>query len=70
MVWVFERNGQRLRYEIRRRDGGDGYELVVSYPDRRSDVEHLLEPLDLLRRCAEVGAKLKADGWTSSGAGP
>lgn len=63
MIWFFDREGQRLRYEIRRTDAEDGYELVVTYPDGRQDVEKMIEPSHLLKRCAELAESLKGEGW-------
>jgi hypothetical protein len=63
MIWFFDREGQRLRYEIRRTADDQGYELEVSYPDGRTEVEQMVEPSDLLQRCADLAKTLKADGW-------
>jgi hypothetical protein len=63
MIWFFDRHGQRLRYEIRRNAVGDGYDLVVGHPDGRTEVEQMLHPSDLLKRCAELAEDLKHDGW-------
>ena len=63
MIWFFDRNGLRLRYEIRRSTTGAGYELVVTHPDGRTEVEEMLEPSDLLKRCAELAHDLREEGW-------
>lgn len=63
MIWFFDRQGQRLRYEIRRNDADDGYELVVAYPDGRTEVEKMVDPSALLKRCAELAESLKGEGW-------
>lgn len=63
MIWFFDRDGQRLRYEIRRTTAGDGYELEVTFPDGRTEVEHMQDAADLLRRCAELAQTLKSEGW-------
>lgn len=63
MIWFFDRQGERLRYEIRRSDAGDAYELVISYPDGRTDVEKMIDPSDLLKRCTELAETLKGQGW-------
>ena len=63
MIWFFDRQGQRLRYEIRRTAADDGYELVVVYPDGRTEVEQMVEPSDLLKRCTELAEALKEEGW-------
>jgi hypothetical protein len=64
MVWFFDRQGQRLRYEIRY--GGTGaasYEIAVTYPDGRTQVEAVQDAVDLLRRCADIVRALKDEGW-------
>jgi len=63
MIWFFDRAGQRLRYEIRRNDAANRYELVVTYPDGRSEVEQMVEPSDLLQRCADMAESLRREGW-------
>jgi hypothetical protein len=63
MIWFFDRDGQRLRYQIRRSADGINYELVVTYPDGRREVEQMVDPSDLLKRCAELAATLRQEGW-------
>jgi hypothetical protein len=63
MIWYFDRNGQRLRYEIRYGGTGAAYEIAVTYPDGRTQVEQIQEAVDLLQRCAEVARALKEEGW-------
>ena len=41
MLWFFERDAARLLYEIRRQVDGDDYELVLTFPDGRPEVEHI-----------------------------
>jgi len=62
MIWFFDREGERVRYEIRRA-ADEGYELEVTYPDGRTEVEQMVEPSDLLRRCTELAKALEEDGW-------
>ena len=63
MIWFFDRDGQRLRYEIRRTADGEAYELVVTYPDGRTEIERMVEPSALLKRCAELAESLQDEGW-------
>jgi len=65
MIWYFDRNGERLRYEIRYGSTGAPYEIAVTYPDGRTQVEQIQEAADLLQRCAEVTRALKEEGWHS-----
>jgi hypothetical protein len=63
MVWFFSRDGERLRYEIRRTADDAGYELAVAFPDGRVEIEELNDPAALLDRCAELAQGLKREGW-------
>ena len=63
MIWLFDRAGQRLRYEICREDGGDGYLLVMSSDDGQKRVEHVEQPTELIERSVFQMRQLKDDGW-------
>ncbi len=63
MIWFFDRAGVRLRYEIKRKANSDGYELVLTHPDGRTEREVIANPSRLLDRCTEVGSSLKEEGW-------
>jgi len=63
MVWFFDRNGERLRYEISR-DRKDGrYRLVITRPDGSESVEEVDEPTMLVERSVEVMNALLGEGW-------
>ena len=62
MVWFFDRHGERLRYEIRRAPT-QAYELGVTFPDGRSEMQHTTDAADLLDRCAKLAHALEKDGW-------
>jgi hypothetical protein len=66
MVWFFDRNGQKLRYEIRHAAVDREYELEVTFPDGRIETEAIRDAADLLRRCAERARALKDDGWQAA----
>lgn len=64
MTWVFERNGQHLRYQIRRDIGGRGYELIVTCPDdTRVLAERFDDPYALHERTLQVEHALVRNGW-------
>jgi hypothetical protein len=65
MIWFFDRDGQRLRYEIRYAGAGAAYEIAITYPDGRTQVEQIQDAVDLLQRCAVVARALKDEGWKS-----
>ena len=39
MIWFFERQQSRLHYEVRHQTDGHAYELVITHPDGRQDIE-------------------------------
>lgn len=65
MLWFFERQDSRLRYEIRSAENGQGLELVITYPDGREEVEVYATPADALRRSDRLQRDLTAAGWQS-----
>ena len=63
MIWFFEREASRLLYEIRREAHGDDYELVVTFPDGRQEVEHFEDPHALIERSHHLQETLRRQGW-------
>lgn len=63
MIWFFDRNGEKLRYEIRR-DRSDGlYRLVITHPDGTESVEEIEQATDLIERSVRLMNNLRDDGW-------
>ena len=65
MYWFFEREGRRLRWEIRRDADGTGYELVVTPPDGPEAAEHFTDPTALIERSLALQQSLLDEGWRS-----
>jgi hypothetical protein len=63
MIWFFERQTSRLLYEIRRQVDGHDYELVVTFPDGRQEVEKFKDPAMLIERSHRLQESLRAEGW-------
>lgn len=63
MIWFFDREGERLRYEIRRAASDDRYELALTFPDGRTQTEQTADAAELLDRCADVARALRNEGW-------
>jgi hypothetical protein len=66
MIWFFDRAGERVRYEIRRAASQDAYELALTFPDGRTQVEQTPDAAELLERCAELARALRQEGWRAS----
>jgi hypothetical protein len=63
MIWFFDRDGEKLRYEISR-DRADGrYKVVITHPDGSESVEEVDEPTELIERSVELMNSLRGDGW-------
>jgi hypothetical protein len=63
MIWFFDRNGEKLRYEISR-DRKDGrYRVVITQPDGTESVEEVDEPSELIERSVQFMNSLRGDGW-------
>jgi hypothetical protein len=63
MIWFFERQHSRLHYEIRHQTDGHAYELVITHPDGRQEVELFADPLVLIERSEDLQTSLRAEGW-------
>jgi hypothetical protein len=62
MIWFFDRNGERLRYEISRSRNGR-YRVVITRPDGTESVEEVDQPTELIERSVELMNSLRGDGW-------
>ena len=62
MIWFFDRDGERLRYEILR-DRNGRYKVVITKPDGTESVEEVDEPTALIERSVQLMNSLRGDGW-------
>ncbi len=65
MIWFFEKEGQRLRFEVRRAPEGAGYEIEIIEPDGTRRVEPIADAVDLTKRFSDLQADLASQGWRS-----
>ena len=63
MVWFFERESERLQYEIRREETGEGYELVIRASADEKTVQKVASPSELIERSQDVWSFLLNGGW-------
>jgi hypothetical protein len=63
MIWFFERQHARLRFEIRHQLDGHGFELVITHPDGRQHVEQYDDQRALVERSRDLQNTLTAGGW-------
>ena len=63
MIWLFDRDGEKLRYEISRNRDAGRYRLVITHPDGRESVEEVDEPSQLIERSQQLMDSLRGEGW-------
>ena len=63
MIWFFDRDGERLRYEITRDRAAGRYRLVITRPDGSESVEEVDQPTELIERSVQLMNSLRGDGW-------
>lgn len=63
MIWFFDKDGERLRYEITRARAEHHYRVVITHPDGHESVEEVDEPTALIERSVELMNSLRVDGW-------
>jgi hypothetical protein len=63
MIWFFDRDGERLRYEISHDRSLGRYRVVITQPDGTESVEEVDEPTELIERSAQLMSSLRDDGW-------
>jgi hypothetical protein len=66
MIWFFDRDGDRLRYEISHDRDSSRYRVVVTRPDGSESVEEVDQPTDLIERSVELMNALRTEGWRVS----
>jgi hypothetical protein len=63
MIWFFDRNGEKLRYEISHDRSNGLYRVVITHPDGSESVEEVDEPTELVARSVALMNSLRGDGW-------
>jgi hypothetical protein len=67
VLWFFEKQDAWLHYEIRRRPDGDEYELVITHPDGRQEIEQYDRSSDVIERSKHLEEALAKAGWRVPG---
>lgn len=64
MIWLFERQGEYLRYEARPAKDGSGFELIITSPDGTEVTERFDDSGALSKRQRELESQLSGEGWS------
>jgi hypothetical protein len=63
MIWIFIRGEGRLRYEIRKGGAAGSYEISVTRPGGKPQVERFDDPSALIERSLVLQQSLLDEGW-------
>ncbi len=63
MIWLFDRDGEKIRYEISRDRALNCYRVVITQPDGSESVEEVGEPNEVIERSVAFMNSLKSKGW-------
>ena len=63
MIWFFDKDGERLRYEISHDRSSGRYRVVVTRPDGSESVEEVDQPNELIERSVQLMNTLRNEGW-------
>jgi hypothetical protein len=63
MLWLFDRDGEKLRYEINRDRSAGRYRLIITKPDGSESVEEVDQATMLIERSVQLMNSLRSDGW-------
>ncbi len=61
MIWLFDRGGEKIVYEISRDD--EGFLLVLTSETGQKRVERIAHPTEVIERSSEQMRRLQEDGW-------
>ena len=64
MIWFFDRNGEKLRYEISHDRTAGRYRVIITQPDGTEVIEEVDEPTELIERSVKLMNSLRGDGWS------
>jgi len=63
VVWLFDRDGEKIRYEVCRNEEGPGFLLVMSSSAGHKRVDRIEDATELIERCTTQMRQLQDDGW-------
>jgi hypothetical protein len=61
MVWLFDRGGEKIAYEICR--DAEGFLLVMSSSSGQKRVERIADPTEVIEKSVDQMRRLQEDGW-------
>jgi hypothetical protein len=66
MIWFSGDSADRILYEIRREERGEGFELWLIHSNGRRVLERFQDAAELARGARKVQSELRGLGWRTS----
>jgi len=63
VIWLFDRGGEKITYEIRRDGASGGFLLVITSATGEKRVERIGDPTELIEKSSSEMRRLQEDGW-------
>ena len=63
MIWLFDRGGEKISYEIRRDGATGGFLLVMTSGSGQQRIERIGNPTELIEKSSDQMRRLQEDGW-------
>ena len=66
MIWFSGDSGERILYEIRRDERGEGFELRLIHSNGRRVLQRFQDAAELARGARKLQSELRGSGWRTS----
>jgi len=66
MIWFSGDSSDRILYEVRRDERGEGFELRMVHSNGRLVLERCQDAAELARAARKVQSELRGSGWRTS----
>jgi hypothetical protein len=63
VIWFFDRDGDKIKYEICRDEEGNGFLLVMTSSSGHQRVDRIAQATELIERSTQQMRQLQDDGW-------
>jgi hypothetical protein len=63
VIWLFDRGGEKISYEICRDAAGGGFLLVITSATGHKRIERIGDPTELIEKSSDEMRRLQVDGW-------
>lgn len=63
MIWLFDKGGEKITYEICRDGASSGFLLVMTSASGQKRVQRIGSPTELIEKSSDQMRRLQEDGW-------